>query len=193
MINKLKGIVTEKIEKTISITIFDSISFQIFVLSIDDFVLNEEYLIYIEMVFSAEKGYILYGFLDLMQRKYFVILKDCHGIGSKIALTILQHLTVNQIYQAIIEENKLIFESISGIGKKKAEMLILELKSKIYKFPIMQIDNNQNILQDDLIESLKVLGYNKKEIMIMLRNIDKADVESNIPLGKLIEKVLLRK
>ncbi len=192
MISELKGIIKDKNEKTVSISILESISFEFFVINSNDFILQKEYIVYIAMLFSPEKGYVLYGFLELIQKKYFLILQDCHGVGSKLALQILLHLSINQIYIAINTENKLIFESIPGIGKKKAEMLILELKSKINN-----LFSLRNILvspyHDDFIASLKALGYASKEITTMIELVYQDEKIKNISLSELIAKALVLK
>lgn len=189
MINKLKGIVSEKTEKSISITVAEVFTFEIFIINSDYFNLHEEYILYISMIFSPDKGYAFYGFLDTIQKTYFLILQDCRGVGAKIALQILDQLSIEQIYQAIATENKLIFESISGIGKKKAELIILELKSKITKLSILP-KKDFYLLHDDFIASLRALGYNQKEINSMVQEVYKLKIEKDISLGQLIEKAL---
>lgn len=191
MIHTLKGILIGKTEKTIFFSLFSStIAFEIFVINPDYFSLNSEYLLYINMFFSSEKGYSLYGFLEEEQRNYFLILQDCHGISVKIALLILSSLSVEKIYTGILAEDKKLFESISGIGKKKAEMIILELKSKISKIP--PIKNADLFLNyDDLINALKVLGYNQKEINNMINSLYNMKLNKDLSLVQLIEKALI--
>lgn len=192
MISQLKGIIKEKNEKTISITILESLSFEFFVINTNDFILQKEYVIYIAMLFSPEKGYVLYGFLELIQKKYFLVLQDCHGVGPKLALQILLHLSLDQIYTAMSTENKLIFESIPGIGKKKADMLILELKSKInHLIPLHTIVVSP--YHDDFIASLKALGYTPKEITTMVELVYQDEKIKNLSLSQLISKTLILK
>jgi Holliday junction DNA helicase RuvA len=193
LISKLKGVITEKTDKTISITIFQAITFEFFVVSSNDFILEQEYVVYTEMIFSPEKGYTLYAFSDIIQKKYFLVLQDCHGVGARLALQILLHLSVDQIYNAIVNENKLIFEAVSGIGKKKAEMIILELKSKINN--LTPISGVIGILPfyNDFTAALKALGYNQKEIGVMVQAVYKDDNVKNISLSQLIAKALVLK
>lgn len=192
MINKLKGIITEKTEKTISITIFDVVSIDFFVINSENFILNQEYLIYTAMLFSSEKGYSCYGFLELIEKKYFLVLQDCHGIGAKLALQILYHLSLNQIYHAIIAENKLIFESVPGVGKKKAEMIIVELKSKLAQC-VPSVNTNDVLLYEDFTAALKALGYSLKEITNIIDLIYKDPAKKDYSLTQLIQTALLLK
>ncbi len=192
MINKLKGIVTEKTEKTISLSILSTITFECIVVNADDFQLGEEYSIYCAMLFSAEKGYVLYGFLELIQKQYFMLLQDCHGVGAKLALQILLHLSVNHVYDAIITENKVVFEGISGIGKKKAEMIILELKSKIVHLTT-PTKEGLSLFHNDFVASLRALGYSQKEVASMVQAVYKETRIKDLSLSQLIESALLLK
>jgi Holliday junction DNA helicase RuvA len=186
MINKIKAIVTDKTEKIVSATIFDSISFEIFVKNSNIYKIGEEYIFYIVMNFSQEKGYVLYGFLTTIEKLYFLILQDCHGIGPKLALQILSELSID----AILNENKSVFESISGVGKKKAELIIIQLKSKITKMPQEGKDQLFQVQYNDFEATLKVLGYNQKEISMMINSVYKLENSQNFSISELVSKAL---
>jgi Holliday junction DNA helicase RuvA len=73
----------------------------------------------------------LFGFLSEEERLLFKLLLSVSGIGPKLAITVLSGLSVQELAQAIEKENPAVLSSISGIGKKTAERVILELKGKI--------------------------------------------------------------
>jgi Holliday junction DNA helicase RuvA len=191
LISKLKGVVSEKTEKSLCVTLFDSISFELLVVSTEKYDIGQEYLFFVVMLFSVEKGYILYGFSTSLEKLYFLLFQDCHGIGPKIALLVLNKLSIDLIYSAIITENKSVFEGISGIGKKKAELLVIELKSKISKLPVVQVSLSNKIdNNEDLVSALKTLGYNQKEIQVMVQKVYALENIQALSLSQLIQKAL---
>ena len=75
----------------------------------------------------------LYGFTSSAQKDLFLTLQEVNGIGPKLALTILSSVDSSALIQAILQEDKVALGRISGIGKKTAERLVLELADKIQK------------------------------------------------------------
>ncbi|MFZ5559902.1 MAG: Holliday junction branch migration protein RuvA [Patescibacteria group bacterium] len=73
----------------------------------------------------------LYGFLDRKELEFFELLISISGIGPKGATNILNVASVETLKKAIANEESSILTKVSGIGKKTAEKIILELKSKV--------------------------------------------------------------
>lgn len=187
MINKIKGIVTEKKEKLIDFSISSGITFEIFIAHTNAIEINKEYELFIFMHFNTEKGYTLYGFLTEVEKTYFMLLQDCHGIGNKLAMQIISQLPLEILYEAVVQQNKSIFESISGVGKKKAELIILELKNKIHKLPSLDKKNNISLHHEDLQQALLALGYDQKEVNKTLNKLySEYNTISNHTLSELI-------
>jgi len=109
-----------------------------------------------------EDALSLYGFYTLKERELFFNLISISGIGPRSALTILSSIEVGQFNQAILKEDMLTLTSISGIGKKTAQRLILELKDKIKEIEISPVTKliDKKIV-DDTISALISLGYKK--------------------------------
>lgn len=78
-----------------------------------------------------EEAFTLFGFANLEDRAVFRVLLGVSGVGPKLAMTILADLTASELARAVAEGNKKRFESISGVGKKLAARLALELKDKV--------------------------------------------------------------
>ena len=72
----------------------------------------------------------LYGFSDLEEKAAFTILQSVKGVGTRMALAILSHLCPGEIQLALNNEDKIIFNGVSGVGKKLAERIVTELKDK---------------------------------------------------------------
>ena len=75
-----------------------------------------------------EDAISLYGFSTMPEKQLFEILISVSGVGPKLALSILSSMPVESFSSAIINSNLDIIKKISGIGKKTAERLIVELK-----------------------------------------------------------------
>lgn len=78
-----------------------------------------------------EEAFTLFGFASLEDRAVFRVLLGVSGVGPKLAMTVLADLTARDLAQAVAEGNKKRFEAISGVGKKLAARLALELKDKV--------------------------------------------------------------
>ena len=81
-----------------------------------------------------EDGSFLYGFLDERERRFFQRLIGVSGVGPRIAVALLSALGVERGAKAIKEKNIGLLASVSGIGKKTAERLSLELADKVDEF-----------------------------------------------------------
>jgi Holliday junction DNA helicase RuvA len=104
----------------------------------------------------------LYGFLQNDEHELFNLLLSVNGIGPKQSLKILGFNDVGDIVKAIISEDSGYLESLPGIGKKKAQQIILELKEKARKnFDMAAIPlSSHNI---EAIAALESLGFSPKE------------------------------
>jgi len=81
-----------------------------------------------------EDGWALYGFLDELGRRFFQRLIGVSGVGPKLAVSLVSTLGVERGARAVQEKNIALLASVSGIGKKTAERLALELADKVGEF-----------------------------------------------------------
>jgi len=81
-----------------------------------------------------EDGWALYGFLAESERRFFQRLTSVTGVGPKLAIALLSALGADRGAKAIRERNIGLLSSVSGIGKKTAERLALELADKVGEF-----------------------------------------------------------
>jgi len=81
-----------------------------------------------------EDGWSLYGFLDESERRFFQRLTSVSGVGPKIGIALLSALGVERGARALREKNIALLSSVSGIGRKTAERLALELGEKVEEF-----------------------------------------------------------
>ncbi|MEM9192899.1 MAG: Holliday junction branch migration protein RuvA [Myxococcota bacterium] len=78
-----------------------------------------------------EDSLVLYGFPSSKDREAFRTVLSVSGVGPKLALAILSHLTADQLAQAIAMGDKAALKGISGVGRKTVERLMLELRDKL--------------------------------------------------------------
>ncbi|MDX2197014.1 MAG: Holliday junction branch migration protein RuvA [Cytophagales bacterium] len=141
-----------------------------------------------------EDAHTLYGFFELSEKKLFIELTSISGIGPATALTILSSLSFAELHEAIAREDLRTIQSIKGIGQKTAQRLILELKDKLKKEPI--VSNSQNItisshsiIKNEALDALTVLGIPRAAADKVLDNILKTN-DLNITTEELIKIAL---
>ncbi len=78
-----------------------------------------------------EDAHLLFGFAKESDRRLFRLLIDVSGIGPKLALSALSGMSSQELMQAIVERDARRLSRISGIGKKTAERIVIELADKI--------------------------------------------------------------
>lgn len=103
----------------------------------------------------------LYGFITMEELEMFELLISISGVGPKSGLGILTVATPKTIKTAILNEDPAILTKVSGVGKKTAERVILELKNKIADMPESEKDGS--ISDVDAIEALTGMGYSVTE------------------------------
>lgn len=78
-----------------------------------------------------EDGFTLFGFSTVAEQKVFDLLRSVAGVGPKSALAILGELSVDQIVDAVAQENDAAFKAVSGIGPKTAKLISVTLAGKL--------------------------------------------------------------
>jgi len=128
---------------------------------------DKQLKIYSHMHWNAENGPSLFGFLTPTDRLVFRIVIGCSGIGPKIALAILADLGAQNFLTAITTGDDALLSKVNGIGKKKAEQIIVQLKHKVAQ--VLQSGTVVDVTQDithwtDLLQALQSLNYSRVEI-----------------------------
>ncbi|HAK06930.1 MAG TPA: Holliday junction branch migration protein RuvA [Spartobacteria bacterium] len=79
-----------------------------------------------------EDAHVLYGFMSAAERDLFrLLVNHVSGIGPKLGLAVLSGMSVNNFKSAVINSDVAALAKISGLGKKTAERIVLELKDKL--------------------------------------------------------------
>ena len=114
-----------------------------------------------------EDAFTLFGFVTLPEKELFELLLGVNGIGPKSALGILSSIATEEFYRCILDEDLILLTKISGIGKKTAQRLIVELKEKLQKSEVLVGKSMPSAKTADAIEqaltALMSLGYDRME------------------------------
>ncbi len=108
----------------------------------------------------------LYGFIGEDERQLFRLLLLASGVGPKLALAILSGLSVQEVHEAIVTNSPEQLYGISGVGKKTAARIILDLRDKILKLtPVGSMAARASLpasrLREDAINALVTLGFSR--------------------------------
>lgn len=120
-----------------------------------------------------ENSLDVYGFKNEDSLEMFELLITVSGIGPKSALGILSLANPHTLREAIIGEDTSYLTKVSGIGKKNAEKIVLELKGK-FKEEEYSLGSGKDVTKEALsVEALKSLGFDEKEARDAVKKMDK--------------------
>jgi Holliday junction DNA helicase RuvA len=122
-----------------------------------------------------EDSITLYGFKTMDELQLFELLISVSGIGPKTGMEIVSAADSNQIEAAISQADVNFFSKIKGIGKKSAQRIIIDLKSKIGS--LKEMDLSEEDEDDSVYQALKQFGFKPGEIQAALKHIDRATTE----------------
>ncbi len=114
----------------------------------------------------------LYGFSDQAGLCFFQQLITVSGVGPRLALTVLSQLPTDEVKRAIIHGDITTLTSVSGVGKKTAERIILDLKESIGIDILTVAAPSQSQESLSVMDALLSLGYDKSEALLALQGMD---------------------
>ncbi|MBD97299.1 Holliday junction branch migration protein RuvA [bacterium] len=112
----------------------------------------------------------LYGFLSMSDRLFFMQLLSVTGLGPRIALALFSGLAVGTIKQAIQQGDAATLTQVSGVGKKMAERMLMELKDTVADgdYAALPVAVSQD---SDVLMALQALGYKTNEVRAMTQGV----------------------
>ncbi len=123
-----------------------------------------------------ENSIDLYGFETEEELRVFELLITVSGVGPKSALAILSVAGVKSIEEAVGSGDTSSLTKISGIGRKTAEKIVLELNGKLITTRKGELGASENV---DVFDALKSLGYRERDIQETIKNLPKDLVGTN--------------
>lgn len=165
MVSYLCGTITSRASNTVTINV-NGIGFEVEMAHTSNLQPNMSAKLITYVHWNQEQGPKLFGFHQEFERTIFELIISCSGIGPKIALAILRDLGPTTFLQAITTHTTDTLSSVSGIGKKKAEQLILQLKEKAANLVTSGVIQGAGapMLWKDVSEALASLNYSRTEI-----------------------------
>ena len=136
-----------------------------------------------------EDGWALYGFDDPAERTIFQRLLGASGVGPKLALAILSHLGPARTVRSLQAKDIITLATVSGIGKKKAEKMVIELHDRFADLALPQ-HAAPAAAGDAAVKALQSLGYTQREAETAVR----AELQAGTPdeTGALVKRALQR-
>jgi len=143
-----------------------------------------------------EDAHVLYGFFSAAERDLFrLLLHHVSGVGPKIALAVLSGLPVEMFKSAVVAGDTAALSKISGVGKKTAERIVLELKDKVGIAAEWEASSAKNAPSEsdarlhDAVLALISLGYKQVEAHKAIRRVIEIS-ESSPTAEELIRQAL---
>ncbi|MBC7792624.1 MAG: Holliday junction branch migration protein RuvA, partial [Clostridia bacterium] len=106
----------------------------------------------------------LFAFTDAAEREVFEILISTSGVGPKLALAVLSVLSPGELADAVARADKSVLIRVPGVGGKKAERLLFDLKGRLDAITALPVKGApKSSVYDDVLAALLSLGFNPKD------------------------------
>lgn len=188
MIAHVSGVVAEKFSSAVIVDV-QGVGYEVAV-SLSDYelaTLNEpiKFYTYHHVREQAEE---LFGFSSLAAKKIFEMLITVQGVGPKAALAILSLGSTEQVRNAIANNDAVFITKASGVGKKTAERVVVDLADKVglpTRYQQTQPTQTELNTSDEALEALMALGYSLADATKALEGID-----ATLPTAKRVTEAL---
>ena len=186
MIAHIRGILTEKVAPSVIVDV-QGVGYEITISQIDydNLNLDDEVKLY-TYHHVREQAEELFGFTSLAAKKIFELLISVQGVGPKAAIAILSLAPAEEVRSAIANGDSAYVSKASGVGKKTAERVIVDLKDKV-GLPTYYNGNTKTatvtvpVENDEALDALMALGFDLANATKALEGIDpKLSVEERI-------------
>ncbi|MDR1777349.1 MAG: Holliday junction branch migration protein RuvA [Desulfovibrio sp.] len=144
---------------------------------------GEEVVLYVSLA-VREDALELFGFATFEEKRVFETLLTISKVGARTALAILSTFRPDDLRRIVIEEDPTSLTRVSGIGKKNAQHIFLELK---YKLRANDVDaaasvfsSNGGLVLRDAVAALVNLGYGEEECAPVIRNILREEPDMDV-------------
>ena len=171
MIARIEGIIVHIADKFIIVDV-SGVGYKLSITadSLTSSILGDHTIFWVHTA-VRENSIDLYGFKNINEMSFFELLLDVSGIGPRSALSILSIAPIDILKRAIATGDTGYLNKVSGIGKKTAEKIIIELRDKLKDYK--NDDTTPGLLRDesDIVEALKSLGYSQNEARDALKKV----------------------
>ena len=171
MLSYLKGSILSKSNKSI-ILLVNNIGYKIFLPAklLDQVKPGDEIELHTYLRHKDDEM-SLYGFSSPNELQFFELLISISGVGPKSALGVLEVAKLIEIKKAVLRDDPSILYKVSGVGKKTAERIVVELRNKLDDMPINEKGIKLDDSESEIFDALSSLGYSDLQIREALRQI----------------------
>ena len=157
-----------------------------------DLEVGKEAVVHMQLHWNQENGPSLYGFSASLEKKVFMLIISCSGMGPKVALAVLSDLGVEPFFEAIQTGDDKALSTVNGIGTKKAEQIAVQLKHKVAKLISsgVELKGATAIKWHEITQVLESLNYTRGEISAAMQYLSSEHVDKKIPFDGLIRHAL---
>ena len=176
MIARLKGVVVDKNEQLLLVDV-SGVGYEVTVTEqlAEDSSLNESVLLY-TYDHIRENSRELFGFEDIESKNFFELLLKVNGVGPKMAVSLMNLGDSKQIRGAIASGNIAYISGATGVGKRLAERICVDLKDKVGMIAGQDV-SDLSAPGNDVIEALVALGYSRQQASVAMSKVDTAASE----------------
>jgi holliday junction DNA helicase RuvA len=142
-----------------------------------------------------EDAHLLFGFVTVAERDLFrLLVQHVSGVGPKLALAVLSGMSVGQFKAAVVNADVNALSRVSGLGKKTAERIVLELKDKIGVAAAWQLaasgQDEQQAKINDAVLALLSLGFKQVEVQRAVREVLSGEKLGSFNTEELVRRAL---
>jgi Holliday junction DNA helicase RuvA len=190
MIASLNGVVGEKLADRVIIDV-NGVGYGVYVTAEDQgrLVVGEVAKVYI-FEYVREQAHDLFGFLSRQTQDLFELLLNVNGVGPKMALNVLSVGSDTSVRTAIAGGDVKFIQQASGVGRKVAERVVVELKDKVGLIGVDLesaglLQSESGIFTDEAVEALVALGYSAQDASKAL-----SGVTADLPTDERVKQAL---
>lgn len=145
-----------------------------------------------------EDAWTLYGFGDEVGLRLFRLLLGVSGVGPKLALAVLSHLPLQVIASAVVNDDPALLAAAPGVGKRTAERIVLDLKSRMPDDLLLPADGERPAPRSgfgaeaqDAVDALIALGYREASVKATVSELtgDQPDAAAETLIRKALAKM----
>jgi len=139
---------------------------------------------------AREDALELFGFVTARDRELFRRLQTASGVGPRLALALLGELPGTRVVRAIRSKDHDVLRTVTGVGKKTAERIALELADKLDDLAAAESAAEPASLSAEAVRALRALGYGARESEEAVHEARKGLEEDEVPTEELVKLAL---
>ena len=155
--------------------------------------LVKKLILLVHMHWNQENGPALFGFSTILEKNVFLMITSCSGLGPKLAMAVLAQLGAAEFLEAVQSANEDALSDVSGIGAKKAEQIIVQLKHKVAKLIESGIHLGASTTLEkrhEISQVLKSLNYSRPEIAAAMNYLNENYPGTQVAFDQLVRHAL---